>query len=59
MTDDQMKRVIFWVAAVTAVLMLIGGCLSVFLQDYVASTLALLIIFGLVWIMFSSWKDEL
>lgn len=58
MTDDQMKRVIFWVAATTALVMLVGGCLSLYLNDYVASTLAVLIAIGLVWVMFFTWKDK-
>ena len=54
-----MKRVIFWVAGITAFLMLVGGCLSLFLNDYVATTFALIIMLGLVWIMYTSGKDEL
>lgn len=58
MTDRQMKLVVFWLAAATAIVMLVGGCLSLWLADYTASVLALLIAFGLVWVMFFCATDK-
>lgn len=52
MTEDTLKKVVFWIAAAAAIVMLVGGCLSLYLADYTASVLALLIVFGLVWVMY-------
>lgn len=58
MTDHQMKQVVFWLAAATALVMLMGGCLSLYLADYTASIMALLIAFGLVWVMYFCATDK-